>query len=286
MRGLIAVILIAILASSAIAIGASTMLAVGPAGPEGPQGEQGPQGPAGPQGPQGPAGATGATGATGPAGPQGPQGAQGPEGPSGPQGVQGPEGPQGPQGEQGITGPQGFGLPQQGNISVGYSAFVPLDYQYNVSYNPGYGLTNRNTATTAVYCMAPLRLPHGATITNATFYFYDNDDDYFDFILLREQQTTVSYEFMGMVDNRPGSDTPGYDHISFSSIYWGARDRQGALPRRMEAVLRVVAGLQERLRKGLVGGSGGADAWPLCLHGRTPERASDLEGSCGRDANQ
>ena len=44
MPKLIAVIAIAILASSAISVGVSTMLITGPAGPEGLQGETGPQG--------------------------------------------------------------------------------------------------------------------------------------------------------------------------------------------------------------------------------------------------
>ncbi len=89
----IAGIVIAILVSSAISIGASTMLVTGPAGPEGPQGDIGPQGPkgdtgdtgsqgpAGAIGPIGPTGATGATGDTGATGPQGPEGVQGPPGP-------------------------------------------------------------------------------------------------------------------------------------------------------------------------------------------------------------
>jgi hypothetical protein len=89
MGKLIAVIVIAILASSAIAVGASTILAVGPRGPEGPQGEQGPQGPKGDTGDVGPAGLTGATGPQGPAGPQGETGATGPQGPVGPQGPPG-----------------------------------------------------------------------------------------------------------------------------------------------------------------------------------------------------
>ena len=65
----VALIVITILASSAIAVGTSTMLAVGPQGPEGPKGDtglQGPKGDTGEIGLQGPAGATGATGATGP----------------------------------------------------------------------------------------------------------------------------------------------------------------------------------------------------------------------------
>jgi len=68
MGKLIALIVIAILVSSAIAIGASTMLAVGPQGPEGPQGATGATGPQGAKGDKGDTGATGATGPQGPAG--------------------------------------------------------------------------------------------------------------------------------------------------------------------------------------------------------------------------
>ena len=74
-------IIIAILASSAISIGVTTMLTTGPQGPEGPQGELGPQGL---QGETGAAGSTGSTGSTGATGVKGPQGSQGPPGPQGP----------------------------------------------------------------------------------------------------------------------------------------------------------------------------------------------------------
>jgi hypothetical protein len=116
-RGLIAVILIAILASSAIAVGASMMLAVGPQGPEGSQGDTGPQGvkgDTGDTGPQGHAGATGPQGEkgdkgnTGETGATGPRGATGPAGPKGDTGDTGPEGPQGPQGEPGLGVKPGY----------------------------------------------------------------------------------------------------------------------------------------------------------------------------------
>lgn len=89
------------MASSAIAVGASTILAVGPQGPEGPQGDTGPQGSkgdSGDAGPQGPAGATGPAGPTGATGATGPKGDTGDTGPQGLQGSQGIQGPQGPAG--------------------------------------------------------------------------------------------------------------------------------------------------------------------------------------------
>ena len=83
MSKLVAGIIIAILASSAISIGASKILMVGPQGPEGPQGEQGIQGLTGDTGPTGPAGATGPQGEKGDKGDTGETGATGPQGPAG-----------------------------------------------------------------------------------------------------------------------------------------------------------------------------------------------------------
>ena len=203
---LIAGIVIAVLAASAISVGASSMLAAGPEGPEGLQGDTGPQGP------QGETGETGATGATGSAGATGPIGATGPQGPIG---ATGPRGSKGPQGEQGV------GFEPQGNISVGYGAFVPVYYNDNATYSPGSGLLNLNTYY-SVSCMAPLQLPHGTTITNVTFYFYDMDTSSFSFLLLRENQT--NYDFMGSVTNTPPGDKLGDDHISFSSISYATID--------------------------------------------------------------
>lgn len=205
----IAGIVIAILTSSAISVGASMMLGIGPQGPEGPEGPQGIQGETGDTGSQGPAGATGPKGDTGDTGPQGLVG---------PTGLQGATGPQGIQGEQ---GEQGFGLPQQGNISVSFSAFVPWYPTDNVSYGAYYGLRNLNTADPVV-CMAPLQLPHGATITNVTFYFHDSDTDLLHFYLLRENQTTLNQ--MGYVEMSDAADTPGNAHISFSSVDYAKVD--------------------------------------------------------------
>lgn len=202
MGKLVALLAVTILVSSAISIGTSIMLAVGPEGPQGEQGETGPQGPQGVAGPAGAPGAPGATGATGPAG------ADGEDGDIGPQGLQGE------QGIQGIQGERGYGMPRTGNISVPFSAFVP-NYNTNPSYYFAHGLTNKGTETMSVY--APLQLPQGATITNATFYFYDNDDDYFIFILECGNITHRPYG-IGSVDTMPGSDTPGYTSITLDTI--------------------------------------------------------------------
>jgi hypothetical protein len=144
-RGLIAVILIAILASSAIAVGASMMLAVGPQGPEGSQGDTGPQGvkgDTGDTGPQGHAGATGPQGEkgdkgnTGETGATGPRGATGPAGPKGDTGDTGPEGPQGPQGEPGLGVQPGY------VVAPAYdSGWVPLSGAGTVQFVHNLGTT-------------------------------------------------------------------------------------------------------------------------------------------------
>jgi hypothetical protein len=189
----IAGIVIAILAASIISVGVSMMIP-GPQGPEGPQGDTGPQGLQGEQGETGATGPAGATGATGPTGSTGATGATG---------------AQGPQGER------GFGVPQQGNISVSAFEFVPPTSDTVVGYSYSGGLTNGET-NSLMYCYAPLQLPHGATITNATFYFYDNDNGYFGFFLVRQNLT--GWLTFGTAYNTPGADTPGYANVSLSSL--------------------------------------------------------------------
>jgi hypothetical protein len=197
MTQFIAIVVIAVLASSAIAAGIS-MVIPGPEGPEGPQGEQGIQGETGEQGETGATGPAGATGATGPTGPRGADGADGADGATG---------PEGPQGER------GFGVPQTGNISIGYDAFVSNSEIY---YSYGFhGI--RNLETFGVDCYASVQLPQGANITNVIFYFYDNDDSFFQFDLLRENQTY--YDIIGYSNNSPGSDTPGYATASFTDTH-------------------------------------------------------------------
>ncbi|MCC7125222.1 MAG: collagen-like protein [Acidobacteria bacterium] len=109
-------------ASSGVAGGVVTSLAVNGAGAvvfagiltrqsidaiAGPAGPMGPAGPVGPSGPGGPPGPTGMTGAAGPAGPPGQAGPAGPAGPVGSTGSTGPVGPMGPAGPVGSTGSMG-----------------------------------------------------------------------------------------------------------------------------------------------------------------------------------
>lgn len=133
----IAGIVIAIVASSAISVGVSTILITGPQGPEGPQG---------------------------------PRGETGLQGPEGPQGIQGIQGDQGPQGETGPTGPQGIGFEPTGNITIGPAAFVPTTqaYEYFITQT-----SIRCYGSQFVSFLAPIQLPQGTKITKATFYWRD-----------------------------------------------------------------------------------------------------------------
>ena len=91
---------------------------------------------------------------------------------------------------------------------------MPPSTDDSVAYSYITGLTN--TDGSALYCYAPLQLPHGATITNATFYFYDNDDGRFLFDLLRGN-TTNTWEEIDYVWKNPSSGTSGFSHISLDS---------------------------------------------------------------------
>ena len=153
MSKLIALLVIAILASSAISVGVSTMLITGPQGLQGEKGETGPQGPqgdTGDTGPQGPAGATGATGATG---------------------STGATGETGPQGEQGIQGQPGIGFEPTGYITVPAAEFQSWYYD-DIVYT-GHILYNGGPSDVTLF--AAVQLPHGAIVTNMTFYWRDLD---------------------------------------------------------------------------------------------------------------
>ena len=84
-----------------------------------------------------------------------------------------------------------------------------------VGYLPPRGLYNQNPSQ-FVECVAPLQLSHGAIITNITFYYYDNDSDFLRFFFLRENQT--DFDILGIAFS-PSLETPGYDHVSFSSPF-------------------------------------------------------------------
>lgn len=138
---------------------------------------------------------------------------------TGSSGSTGAMGAAGATGATGLQGERGFGVPQQGNISVPCFAFVPPSSDDSVSYSYNYGLRNTDGSELS-YCYAPLQLPQGATITNATFYFYDNDAGFFEFYLMRQNQTL--WQIMEEVYNTPGSDTPGVTQISLDDTINGA----------------------------------------------------------------
>jgi hypothetical protein len=198
---LVILLVVAIAVSGVVSAGVTMQLAepqelqgpkgdTGPAGPAGPQGEQGPQGP---QGAAGAAGSTGATGATGPQGTAGVNGATWRNGTGVPSQSLGNNGDfylnlansdvynkisgswvlvaniRGATGATGATGPQGIGFEPTGYISVSAAAFNSQDDGAFI----GARLENRGSSQVAF--MASVPLPHGATVTNVTFYWYDVD---------------------------------------------------------------------------------------------------------------
>ena len=203
MGKLIAAIVVAILAASAISIGASTILATGPQGPEGAEG------------PQGPKGDTGAQGLKGDTGDTGPQGAEGPTGPEGPQGEQGATG------ATGATGPQGIGFQVINYVSVPAAAFVPqfsnmslmvvkIDTQL---YNYG---------SDYAYFTAPVYLPHGVTIRNVTWYFYDGGASQISLFFGRYNQTIGGVPSYQSIAFHLTQGSAGYGVGYASSISTGA----------------------------------------------------------------
>jgi hypothetical protein len=189
---LIAVIVIAILASSAVAVGASTMLAVGP------QGEQGETGPQGETGATGPAGATGATGATG---------AKGDKGDTGDTGSQGIQGIQGPQGEPGI------GFEPTGYISISAAAFVT-----NTPDDAWIWNQIRNDGTTDLWFYGSVQLPHGASITNVTFYWEDLDAS--KDLRLWLHRTNLNGTLMAVAATLASSGSAGDGSTTTTAIYF------------------------------------------------------------------
>ncbi len=225
---LIALLVIAILTSSAISVGVSAMAITGSQGPVGLQGEQGVQGETGltgatgatgaqgakgDKGDKGDTGATGATGETGATGPQGEKGDKGDPGAIGATGATGPTGEtgaQGPQGETGATGPQGetgIGFEPTGYISIPASAFT-AQYPENASVVIDGRLRNTDTVTTEFY--APVQLPHGVTITNVTIRYIDVDPLSIEVTLFRNYGT----DYTQMAQLLSGPSTPTSMSIS------------------------------------------------------------------------
>ena len=64
----------------------------------------------------------------------------------------------------------------------------------------------------------PLQLPHGTTITNITYYFYDNSAIDYLIFYLRRGYGTSDWDMMAYTSNSPASNTPGWTQISATSI--------------------------------------------------------------------
>ena len=93
---------------------------------------------------------------------------------------------------------------KSGNVSVPAAAFVPQDEE-DVYSNLGYVLYNYHTLL--CYFYASIQLPHGATVTNLTVYWYDKGTDYVMCTLYRHNQTIVD---VMAYTNSPQTEAPEY----------------------------------------------------------------------------
>ena len=159
MTQFIVVVVIAVLASSAIAAGISMVIP----GPEGPEGPEGPQGEQGEQGPQGEQGETGATG---------PRGADGTDGADGAVGPEGPQGEQGEQGIQGIQGEPGIGFEPTGYVSIPGAGLHSEKYDDLGHFLPYYAYS---TDPSSIHVYATVQFPDGVIIQNMTVYWKDEN---------------------------------------------------------------------------------------------------------------
>jgi len=167
------------------------------------------------QGPQGEKGDKGDTGATGPQGPQGSQG------PAGPQGATGPAGPQGAQGAQGPQGAPGIGFARINYVSVPAAAFAP-QYSNTSIMNVKIDTQLYNDGSDFAYFTAPVHLPHGVTIKNVTWYFYDGGGSQISLNLGRYNQTIGGVPSYQSMTFHLTQGAPGYGIGYASTIYTGA----------------------------------------------------------------
>ncbi len=177
---LIVVIVIAVLVTSAVSVGGSTMLLTGPQGPTGATGAQGPQGP---------------KGDTGDTGPQGEQGIQGQVGPTGATGAQGPKGDKG---ETGLQGPAGnatrfliegsFNVSQDGDLILYEThSFGTTEYHWKRIDVPQLTLSDMpsvqvyvstyfesiENVTPPIQLWRDVGVTHGSTVEDAGVVLYD-----------------------------------------------------------------------------------------------------------------
>jgi len=101
-----------------------------------------------------------------------------------------------------------------GNISVPAAAFVPCT---NISYyNFGWVLFNWGS-TWAVF-VASVQLPHGATVTNFTFYWYDIGNDDLHCELDRGDQTVLQTMASTYSLGAPGDGSSYDDTILYATV--------------------------------------------------------------------
>jgi len=103
-------------------------------------------------------------------------------------------------------------VPQKGNISVSATEFTPQSQEHNYTKWIN-ALVNVNTNEyTSFY--ADVQLPHGATLTNVTFYWYDYGTDFIMCGLARCNEFHTQY--IARADS-PSTEAPGnsfsYDDI-------------------------------------------------------------------------
>lgn len=106
----------------------------------------------------------------------------------GPKGEKGDTGPQGEKGETGSQGPPGIGVEPVGYISVPAAAFAP-QYCNTSLMDVKIDTQLYNYGSDYAHFTAPVLLPHGVTIRNVTWYFYDGGASQIQLHLGRYNQT-------------------------------------------------------------------------------------------------
>jgi len=128
---------------------------------------------------------------------------------TGPQGLKGDTGDTGPQGEPGI------GFDPIGLISIPASAFAP---QYSTDNARIDNFLWNYEDSGNVYFMAPVLLPHNATVTNVTSYWVDSGDSIIYCNLYRSYQ--ISNQLMASMQSAgaPGYSSDYDDTIEYATV--------------------------------------------------------------------
>ena len=105
-------------------------------------------------------------------------------------------------------------------ISVAPAAFVPADEAYQYDRDSGSGLKQDGPSTGSIY-YAPVSLPHGATVTKFTVYYYDSSNDGITVTLRYSNLGTGSYAMA-----EAASVDGGYGSSDDTSIDYAAVDNE------------------------------------------------------------